>query len=170
MELMLKINYSDDQISYLTSVFDATPVSLAEREDGVYLRSTEIVEGEMDEDNSEFISESWEQARQFIAHVNGAAIIEDEGWTPLSLEKMKVVSPDGTEEWFPIRIIACAGLRRRKSMPAKNLLPLADENVHVAKALRLHCQDMDWVNLYRLLEVVREDVGGDDQIAKTAGH
>lgn len=167
---MLRINCSEDQISYLTSVFDATPVSLVEREDGVYLRSTEIVEEEFDEENSEFISESWEQARQFIAVVNGAVKIEKEmeieSWTPFSLENMKVISLDGSEEWFPITGSAHLGSMRRKSISAKNLLRLADESVHVAKALRLQCQDMDWVNLYRLFEVVREDVGGDDQIAE----
>jgi len=164
MDLLLKINCSEEQISYLTSVFDVTPVSLLQRKDGVYLRSTEIVEDEFDKDNSGLISESWEQARQFIARINGAAIIENESWTPLSLENLKVVSLDGSEEWFPITGSADLGLGRRKSMSAKNLLRLADESLHVAKALRLQCQDMDWVNLYRLLEVVCEDVGGDGQI------
>lgn len=161
---MLKINCSEDQIPYLTSVFDDTLVSLVEGEDGVYLQSTKIVEEEFDKDNSGLISESWEQARQFIARVNGAATIENESWTPLSLENMKVVPLDGGEEWFPITGSAHLTSGGRKSISAKNLLKLADESVHVAKALRLQCQDMDWVNLYRLLEVVREDVGGEDQI------
>ncbi len=164
MKLLLKTNCSEEQISYLASVFEATPVSLVQRKDSVYLRSTEIVEDEFDRGNSELISESWEYARQFIARVNGAAIIENESWTPLSLENMKFVSPDGSEEWFPITGSADLGLVRKESMSAKNLLRLADESVHVAKALRLQCQEMDWVNLYRLLEVVREDVGGEDQI------
>ena len=171
MELLLKINCSDEQIPYLTSVFDDTPVSLAKREDGPYLRSKDIVEEEFDKDNSELISKSWEQARQFIARINGAVMLEKDApmlekknWTPVSLENMKVVSQDGGEEWFPITGSMHLTFGGRKSTTAKDLLKLADESVHVAKALRLQCQDMDWVNLYRLLEVVREDVGGNDQI------
>ena len=171
MELLLKVNCSDEQISYLTSVFDDTPVSLERREDGPYLRSKEIVEDEFDKGDSELISESWEQARQFIARTNGAAmfekeapILEKKNWAAISLENMKVVSQDGDEEWFPITGSAHLSSRERKSASANDLLKLAGESVHVAKALRLQCQDMDWVNLYRLLEVVREDVGGDDQI------
>ena len=171
MELLLKINCSDEQISYLTSVFDDTPVALAKREDGPYLRSKEIVEDEFDKGDSELISESWEQARTFIARTNGAAMLEKgtptlegKSWAPISLENMKVVLQDGDEEWFPITGSAYLTSGRRKSASAKGLLKSAGESVHVAKALRLQCQDMDWVNLYRLLEVIREDVGGDDQI------
>lgn len=164
MDVALKINCREDQIPYLTSVFDDTPISLVKAEDGVYLQSTEIVEEEFDRENSGLISESWDRARQFISRVNGAAMIENKRWTPLSLENMKVASPDEGEKWFPIAGSAHLGSSCRESMSAKSLLKLADRSAHVAKVLRLQCQEMDWANLYRLLEVVREDVGGDEQI------
>jgi hypothetical protein len=49
--------------------------------------------------------------------------------------------------------------------PAANLLLISQKDEGIAKVLRLQERKGDWINLYRILEVIREDMGGDPAIA-----
>ena len=50
--------------------------------------------------------------------------------------------------------------------PVKEWLAIAGKSEAVAKVLRLIAGEvLDWVNLYRILEIIAEDVGGPDAIA-----
>lgn len=70
-----------------------------------------------------------------------------------SLKKIRVIKKDGTvQEIF-------------QADPIPEFIAIAQHNKNIAKVLRLLCdRTNDWVNFYRILEVVEEDVGGIPEI------
>jgi hypothetical protein len=71
----------------------------------------------------------------------------------MGLITTRITHPDGTVE------------ERHPADPVKHWASLALSNDHVARVLRIVSTDkLDYVNLYRIIEIVAEDVGGIDSI------
>lgn len=116
--------------------------------------------------------------------LTGAARLSLGGRTPLQISNIAKVREDGGRDIFvnlldTIQVRATAGsvgveITRsdgsvevvKPSNKVPNWVNVALRNDNVAKALRLFgSNEHDWVNLYRLYEVIEADVGGIDIIA-----
>ena len=122
------------------------------------------------------------EAERLIAHLDGAAHLALDVQTPIQLLRVACVKDDGTSCQFvwvtdSIRAMERFGLatvchdgqieQHTPNQLMAGWLGLADDNENVAKALRLlGNRNMNWVDLYRLIEVVEHDVGGRDEIKK----
>ena len=119
-------------------------------------------------------------ASDILKVLTGAVRLSLGGRTPLHVANTAMVRPDGGRDVFvtvsdTIHVRATIGVEITRSDGTKEVihpahsvpgwikLGLTDQNV--AKALRLLGTDEhNWVSLYRLYEVIEEDVGGLDNI------
>jgi hypothetical protein len=121
-------------------------------------------------------------AAELLHILTGAVRLSLGGRTPLHVANIARVRPDGGRDIFvtvsdTINVRATAGIEITRSdgttevanpadsVPGWMRLGLADPKV--AKALRLlGTEEHDWVSLYRLYEVIEDDVGGLGNIAR----
>ena len=121
-------------------------------------------------------------ASDVLAVLSGAVRLSLGGRTPLTVANVAMVGPDGRRQVFilvsdtfylrataEVVIMGDNGAvevhRPADEVPDWVRLALADHKV--AKAMRLFgSREHDWVSLYRLYEVIEEDVGGINSIAR----
>lgn len=124
-----------------------------------------------------------DRAAQFIVLLNGAARLGLETRMPVGIGGVYLQRPDGKRDAFvflePIAATARAlppsltitrldGSREtfHPADPVRDWVGLAAADEGVARVLELLAGGVcDWVNLYRIFEVVEADVGGVDNIA-----
>jgi len=153
--------------------------------DQIVLESSELVPTQFDQRSFAEISAAWKTVRRYILQINGAAMQCRIPWTPISLVNMQVIKSDGKKMWFPITgslevyespdVHAYKRTQSKNSRhsvekpqathPAASLLLASLKDEGIAKLLRLQERQHDWMNLYRIFEVIREDSGGDREIA-----
>ncbi|MCI0560764.1 MAG: hypothetical protein MN733_19960, partial [Nitrososphaera sp.] len=122
-------------------------------------------------------------AKEILQILTGAVRLSLGGRTPLHVANIARLLPDNHREIFltlsdtiharttmEVEIVKADGtievVAPADKVPGWVRLGLADAKV--AKALRLlGADEHDWVNLYRLYEVIEEDVGGLHQIANS---
>ena len=82
--------------------------------------------------------------------------------SPVNLHYVKYIDDNGEINFLPNignMYAVLPGLRGSQPDISK-FIPLALGDKTVAKALRLCSRELDWVNLYRIYEVISEDMGG----------
>jgi len=125
------------------------------------------------------------KASELISRINGSILLTEGLSKPLKVSHVHRILDDGKREAFVSGTIACTlTFRGRTSVEViepngtvKRINPfdqnqkwfmksLQDESV--AKVLRLYSpSELNWVNLYRILEVIEGDVGGLDKIVES---
>jgi hypothetical protein len=121
-------------------------------------------------------------ASDVLSVLTGAVHLSLGGRTPLLLANVTIVYPDGHRQMFITASEICyardsAHVEITRSDGTVEVLNPADEvpgwvrlglaDPKVAKALRmLGTQEHDWVSLYRIYEVIEEDVGKIDNIVR----
>jgi hypothetical protein len=187
MKLLLLIECEKGQFSKLETVLKMIEMRLKQEEDEVWLESNQILPSSFSVENTDSISVIWKQAHNFVEMINGAAKLEMKNWLPAKLKNMQWEDDFGNRKWLPIsasvRIFdthakvkgyvqmqnsaeSMTSSQDRTQVeveeyhPSALYLAAAGCNESAAKALRLVNRKMDWINLYRILEVISEDVGG----------
>lgn len=110
------------------------------------------------------------RVQEILEVVNGAALLYLGQAQEIRVGQIYRIDGSGRTEGLIIISTAAVfgrppvgGVRKRALIP--RLVLLAEANANVAKVLRLWSwATWDWVNLYRIFEVVSEAVGGDDVI------
>ncbi len=80
----------------------------------------------------------------------------------INLHYVKYVDNNGKVNYLPNigNIYAVIPELRGSEPDISNFILLALRDKAIAKALRLCSRDLNWVNLYRIYEVISEDAGG----------
>lgn len=175
-EWLLRLKGEKFDLEDLPSLLRLPELSVTEDDGFYYLRSSEF-------DSLNSPGEVCERGRALIKLINGAAklyrdsfqgiaedgviLVEDDGKRhhyfyleeTLTIRsktnaKVTVVKSDGTEFEYPID----------QPSHLESWLRLAQKQKVVADALHFYRED-SWISLYKVYEIVKEDVGGGDQIA-----
>jgi len=135
--------------------------SLTVEEDRIIINTSALV-GEIDLEDNNAISQVWVHIIDFIDIINGSAIIEGFSMNSVNLHGVKYIDENGEVNFLPNNGNIYAVLPGLRGSPPdiSEFMPLALGNKKVAKVLRLCSRELDWVNLYRIYEVVSEDIGG----------
>ena len=131
-------------------------------EDGKIIIKTSTLVGNIDVNDNNAVSQVWEDVKDFIDIINGSAIVEGFSMSQVTLHYVKYIGDKGDINFLPnIGNMYAVLPRLRGSEPdISKFIPLALVDKIVAKVLRLCSRELDWVNLYRIYEVISEDMEG----------
>ena len=161
-------------LAELQQSFSSGPISIESTDNNeYYLISDNFQECAND-------SEVSEKASKLIAIISGASRIALGGNIPITQSEIVKVKEDGTEsvfmhfhdtlhvrDSFHLSIIDDAGNVIEEIKPADEVpswVELGMRDDSVAKVFRLYSQELDWVGLYRIYEVIENDTGGLDAL------
>ena len=175
MEWMVYIAGDDFNLQELSKLLTSPKLCLIKEENEYYLKATSFNQL----DNS---GEVRNKVEDILSLINGAARLALGTRKPLTTGVIKKIKDDGAREGFchvtdqitfrdayNITTVSNDGIVQEfhQSSQISNWVKVAQSNENVAKVLRLLGNfDYDWVNLYRILEVVMKDVGGTSNIIK----
>lgn len=161
MDLLIILNNPKKDLDKIQSALKNFECSLTVEEEKIIINTSTLV-GEVDLKDNNAISQVWEDVKDFIDIINGSAIVEDFSMSPVNLHYIKYISKNGEINFLPNIGNMYAVLPGLRCNPPdiSEFIPLALCDKTVAKALRLCSRELDWVNLYRIYEVISEDLGG----------
>jgi hypothetical protein len=149
-------------------------LKIIERDGQFFLESTRF-ESTMTHQDVHF------RASEILTILSGATRLALGGRTPLRIGNIAKVKEDGTRDIFlsvsnTIHITGVTTVKIQGSNGTVKIVNPADRvpswvnlgltDAKVSKALRLlGTEENNWVNLYRLYEVIEDDIGGMDEIA-----
>ncbi|MEX2032711.1 MAG: hypothetical protein WEA81_07570 [Dehalococcoidia bacterium] len=155
----------------LVEMFSAPELTVVERGDDVYLRSTAF-------DELEDAGDVRTQAVNLARLANGLARVHHDGFRPVDVDVVTRVSTSGTKEHFVslgvaiearARVRADLTVMRPDGSEAETVDPTPAEQRgsvpldrdDVVRLLRIFAQaDLRWSDLYHAFEIVQADVGG----------
>ncbi len=161
MNLLILLDNLEKDLEIIRDALRHFECSLTVEEGRIIIQTSTLV-GDVDLEDNDAISQVWEDVKDFIDIINGSAVIEGFSMSPVNLHYIKYVNANGETKFLPNignMYGVLPGLRGSKPDISK-FIPLALGDKTVAKALRLCSRDLNWVNLYRIYEVISEDVGG----------
>lgn len=160
MKLLLKLVNFADELDPIAQALARTDIEAFVEGGRVVLKWDAIVERDIASCDAQRRKETWNRVHELIAIVNGAGRLEGTILNAVNLGQLCYLDPHGEEQFFPIyadfdgMLPAC-----RSGLPdPSQFVSLGLHNEAVAKALRLFSGHLDWVNLYRIFEVIVEDV------------
>ncbi len=173
MKWEIQISGNETDLKELCKSLGDDELSIEEKEGQYFLVSSQF-------DELSNVEEIKSAGSDILSILTGATKLSLGGRIPLQIANIARIREDGGRDIFvtvseTIHLRSSLGLKIERSdgtievvNPADNVLRwmqlgLADSRV--AKALRLFgTQEHSWVSLYRLYEVIEEDVGGIDEI------
>lgn len=161
MDLLILLDNPEKDLEKIRNALRNFECSLKVEEERIIINTSTLV-GEVDLEDDTAISEVWEDVKDFIDIINGSAIVEGFSMSPVSLHYVKYIAENGEVHFLPNIGNMYAMLPGFRGSPPdiSEFIPLALSDKIVAKALRLCSRELDWVNLYRIFEVISEDMGG----------
>ena len=161
MELLIILENTEKDKIKLQDALEKFDCSLIIEDEKIVIKTSSLVDDFDIKDNGA-ISKVWEDVKDFIDVVNGSAIVEDFSMSTINLHYVKYVDNNGKVNYLPNigNIYAVIPELRGSEPDISNFILLALRDKAIAKALRLCSRDLNWVNLYRIYEVISEDAGG----------
>ncbi len=151
---------------HLPGRFSSGPIQVVEESDQYYLHSNEL-------EDVQVIGDARERVCRLVDSMNGALALLVPGYKPIEAYSLETKTADGSfavcnraSEMVTFREpVLDAGLLLDDTAP--RLVSLSDEDPAVADVLRLLGKGRpDAVTLYKLYEIISDDVGGDSVITK----
>lgn len=161
MELLILLENPEKDLESIKRILDDFDCSLTVEKGKIVITTSSLV-GDVDLRDNKAISNLWEEVKNFIDVINGSAVIEGVSINLIVLHYVKYVDADGEIKFLPNIgniYVVLPGLRSREP-DASKFIPLAMKDEAVTKVLRLCGRELDWINLYRIYELVSEDAGG----------
>ncbi len=136
-------------------------------------------------DDPRIVSEVWRYARAFISTLNGVIKLTDGVNQSIKFKNLEWFDGKDERKWMPIgavvdiensmsKVEMCISLDENSSSVFASsysqgalLVQLSIGLPMVAQAFRLFNQDLDWVNLYRIFEVIKADMNGEAKIVQS---
>jgi hypothetical protein len=160
MKLILKLNNPQEEADSIREALRHADISVVAEDGKTVLITESLVEGKLDLTDSVLLSDTWERVHDLIAIINGAARIEGAALNRVALLHIAYVDAQGRRQHMPNigkAYIVLPVLRSRLPDPSP-FISIALSDRAAARALCLFSHDLDWVNLYRIYEVIAEDV------------
>lgn len=175
MEWLVKLRGREDNIRELSDFLNTPEACVVQDGQEFVLKSTDF---KLLEDAGSVL----ERANEVVSRINGAASIATGMRRPIATEHIIRINDDGTRQifakfkdsiqvrgWLSITIKREDGTIHEQHFvePIAEWLDIANHDEKVAKVLRLFGTGvLNWVNLYRIYEVMESDVNGIQNIAK----
>jgi hypothetical protein len=169
MEWQVLLSGDEYDLDELSKSFVGADLAIDKREDGFTIRWSGL--GDLAEADA-----VREQARGVLELVNGAACLALHSRLPITVRSLVLIQADGSKihhlhltdtvcfrETATVTIVGADGTKRvsRPADPAVEWVRIGLRDKVVADVLRLVAlKPLDWVNLYRILEIIGHDVGG----------
>jgi len=168
-EWKVRLSGERDDLEALTS-FKGKDWRVAKKDDGYYLQAAAFAQLNRADD-------VWTSAEALITIVNGAAKLDSDEFKPVAPDHVARFHDDGHKDAF-IFLSETLNLTARMGRPTllvngvpqeteswpnlESWVRLAQRDGNVAKALRIiTSRELNPVNLYKLYEIVRDDVGNE---------
>ncbi len=161
MNLLILLENTDKDLDKIQNALRNTECSLTVEEGKITIKTSTLV-GDVDLEDNNAISQIWEEVKDFIDIINGSAVVEGFSMSSVNLHLIKYIDANGETKILSNisnNYAVLPGLRGSEP-DISQFIPLALGDKTVAKALRLCSRELDWINLYRIYEVISEDVGG----------
>jgi len=161
MEILILLENTEKDKEKIQNALEQFECSLIIEGGKVIIKTSSLI-NDIDINDNGAVSQVWEDVKGFIDIINGSAIVEDFLITPVILHYIKYVDVKGKIQFLPNigNMYAVLPSIRGSKPDISKFIPLALTDKAVAKALRLCSRELDWSNLYRIYEVISEDVNG----------
>lgn len=174
MEWLVRIAGENlDELEVLSGIFNSRELAIIRDKEGFFLKSTDF-------DSLKDASDVLNRAKQIITLINGALNWVLGTQNQLTADCVIKMNGDGSR-MINLFLTDTIQIREKISMslieadgtvqefhqvdPIPNWVQIAKNDDSVSKVLRLRCTaPNDWVNLYRIYEVIEGDVGGMSKI------
>lgn len=172
MEWIVEVVGESSDLEELSRSLDSPELRLTQEGQSFFLRSTDFKSLKSADDVRN-------NATEILSLINGAARLALRMRKPLVVGNVVKVNDDGKRSIFvslsatmSLRGNTCVSITRadgtveqfRQANPISSWIEIAQHDKNVAKVLRLLAGTHDWVNLYRIYEVIEDDVGGKHNI------
>ncbi len=173
MKWEVRITGDKQDLEELSKCLVSQELAISERDGEYFIESSRLNPTASD-------TEIREVANHFLTLLNGAAKLALQARTPIQIVDLARVHSNGHSEVFVLfesKVVLRSALTITSTLkdgttetirpvdPVPGWLRAAEQNENVAKALRLAGSGInDWSNLYRLLEVIENDVGSETVI------
>ena len=160
MKLSIQLHNQEHDADAITQALCHTNIKVEVNDGRVVLATETLVPTAFEVTNAALVYDAWQRINELIAIMNGAARVEGGALHEVTLAG--VAYEDGMGRWqnFPnvarMRAVGPA-LRATPPDPSK-LISIALSDKAAAKGLRLVSRDLNWCNLYRIFEVVADEV------------
>ncbi len=156
MKLVILLNNPEEEAGAISKALRDTGIEVECEAGKVLLVTEKLATDALDLKDQALIHRSWNRVHELISIMNGASCLEPGMLNEISLANVAYISDDGQRQHMPITGWLHAVLPSIRSAPPDpaSFIALALSDVAAAKALRLFSGDLDWVNLYRVYEVI----------------
>lgn len=161
MKIFIHLKNTEQDAQTLIEALRHFDGSVIIEEGNLVIVTSSIITGDVDLlDTDNIWNESFKIA-EFIDIINGAAIVEGISLPPISSTKVLYEDSNGKPHILGVvgRMEGVLPSLRSSPPDISKMIPLALKDEAVAKALRLSSRELDWANLFRIYEVIKEDVG-----------
>lgn len=171
MEWMVYIAGDDFDLRELSKSLTLPELCIIEEENLYYLKSTNF-------NQLKNADEVRNKAEEILSLINGASRLALGTRKPITMDSVVKITDDGREEktYFELEKTVTMrdsvgatidGREVHQADPIPDWIKVAQSNKNVAKVLRLIGNfGYDWVNLYRIYEIIESDVGGSSKITQ----
>ncbi len=161
MELLILLDNPWDDLEKFRDSLKSLDCSIIVENGRMTIKTSALAE-DVDVSDNNAVSQVWEDVNNFVDVINGAAIVEGYSLSPMRLYYVKYIDDKGAIQFLPNigNMYAVLPSPRASEPDISQFIPLALGDKAVAKALRLCSRELDWGNLYRIYEVISEDMGG----------
>lgn len=172
MEWIVEVVGESSDLEELSRSLDSAELRLTQEGQSFFLRS-------MDFNSLKSADDVRNNATEILSLINGAARLALRMRKPLVVGNIVKVNDGGKRRIFAslsatmsLRGNICVSITRadgtveqfRQADPIPSWIEVAQHDKNVAKVLRLFAGTHDWVNLYRIYEVIEDDIGGKHNI------
>jgi len=161
MELFIHLKNPKQDAVLIKETLQSFDCSVTVENEKVVITTSSLVDGEVDLSDNTAVSGIWDRVKEFINIINGSSIVEGISKEQVVLDNITYEDCNSHKQHLNnignIHIVL-PSLTGGKSNVSE-LIPLALKDNAVAKVLRLCSRELDWVNMYRIYEVVQEDMG-----------
>ena len=160
MKLNIHLINDISDIENIKEIFESYDGTIKIHSGDIVLTTSTFTQNDIDLSISENLLKICSKIKSFFDSINGGIKLYHLNKTRIEIKKItyKDKGNNLVELPSPIEINMCLAFVSINPEKLPYLAPLSMDNKSVAKALRLYSQELDWVNLYRIYEIIKEDI------------
>ena len=166
MRLIILLRNPVGDIPALTTLLRKVKIDVGEDRERLALKTELFGPSTFDSSDLDMVKDVWDEVRNFLTAINGLLQLERTKLENVKLFNMMYIDEAGQRQHMPITGNAHLMLPALRAHPPAlaQFVPAAIYSPPAQKVLRLTALYMDWSNLYKIYEVIREDMRGKQRI------
>lgn len=158
MKLVILLNNPEEEAATISKALRETGIEVECEAGKVLLVTEKLAPDALDLEDHASIRRIWNRVHELIAIMNGASRVESGTLNEISLAHLMYILNDGQRRHMPgmgWSDLVLPSIRLTPPDPA-SFIALALTDMAAAKAFRLFSGELNWVNLYRIYEVIEK--------------